>query len=319
MSEITIFYAADLHGSDLCFKKWLNAAQFYGADVTVIGGDLTGKILVPVYPEPGGHRVATWHGRQHRFDTDAEVAEFARRTRAAGSYAFETSPDEIAEIQASIEKERDVFARLKIAALEEWISWADERLTGSSTRAFVMPGNDDPTEIDEVLRTSERLQDVHGRAVELAPGLWMASRGESTPTPWMTPREIPDEELGARVEKVVSEIPEGAVAIWNIHNPPFDTGVDSAPRLDEQLRIRYSGSGEPDMVPVGSRSVRALIEDRQPLLALHGHIHEGRGRYTLGRTVGFNPGSVYSDGVLYGVLVRVSTKGRIKSYTLTSG
>ncbi|HEV8564423.1 MAG TPA: hypothetical protein VGR41_05880 [Actinomycetota bacterium] len=107
--------------------------------------------------------------------------------------------------------------------------------------------------------------------------------------------------------------------MWNIHNPPFGTGVDAAPRVDDRLRIQYAGSGEPDMIPVGSRSVRALIEERQPALALHGHIHESRGRYELGRTVGFNPGSVYSDGVLYGVLVRVSSRGQIKSYTLTSG
>ncbi len=319
MSEVTIFYAADLHGSDVCFKKWLKTGDFYGADVAVIGGDLTGKVLVPIYPAVGGRRVATWHGRAQELETDAEVAGFAKRARAAGSYAFETTPEEIAEIQGSIELERKVFARLKIAALEEWVAWADERLASSDTRALVMPGNDDPPDIDEVLHTSTRLEDVHGRAVELARGIWMASRGESTPTPWHTPREIPDEELGERVDTAVSEIPEGAVAVWNIHNPPFDTGVDSAPRLDEQLRIQYAGSGEPDLVPVGSKSLRSLIEERQPTLALHGHIHESRGRYKLGRTVGFNPGSVYSDGVLYGVLVRVTSKGRVKSYTLTSG
>ena len=318
MPDVTIFYAADLHGSDTCFKKWLNAAAFYGADVAVIGGDLTGKVLVPIYTD-GGQRVATWHGRRHELETDAEVQEFVVRSRASGAYAFETTPDEVAEIQASIERERAIFARLKTRALEEWIGWADERLADKTTRALVMPGNDDPVEIDEVLASATRLEDVHGRAVELVDGVWMASRGESTPTPWHTPREIPDEELGERVEKVVTEIPEDAVAIWNIHNPPYNTGVDTAPRLNDDLEIQYAGSGEPDMVPVGSRSVRTLIEERQPLLALHGHIHESRGRYTIGRTVGFNPGSVYSDGTLYGVLVRVSSNGRIKSYTLTSG
>jgi Icc-related predicted phosphoesterase len=318
MPDVTIFYAADLHGSDTCFKKWLNAAPFYGADVAVIGGDLTGKVLVPIY-EDGHRHVATWHGRRLELETEAEVREFVVRTRASGAYAFRTAPDEVAEIQGSIEKERAVFAKLKIEALEEWIAWADERLAGRATRALVMPGNDDPPDIDDVLQSASHLEDVHGRAVELVDGVWMASRGESTPTPWHTPREIPDDELGERVEKVVAEIPEGAVAIWNIHNPPYNTGVDTAPQLNDRLEIQYAGSGEPDMVPVGSRSVRALIEEHQPLLALHGHIHESRGRYTLGRTVGFNPGSVYSDGTLYGVLVRVSSEGRIKSYTLTSG
>lgn len=319
MSEITVFYAADIHGSDTCFRKWLNVGRVYEADVVVIGGDLTGKVLVPLYRSGAGGRTATWHGRPVELETRGEVEEFARRIRSGGAYALETTPEEVEEIQASIEREREVFARLKVAALEEWLAWADERLAGSPTRALVMPGNDDPVDVDPILDGSRTLENVQGRGVELAPGIWMASRGESTPTPWNTPREVPDEELGRLVEKAVAEIPKDAFAIWNIHNPPHNTGIDSAPRLDASLRVQFTGSGEPDMVPVGSRSVRRLIEERQPGLALHGHIHEGRGRYALGRTVGFNPGSVYSDGVLYGVLVRVSSTRGVRSYTLTTG
>lgn len=319
MSEVTIFYVADIHGADLCFKKWLNAGRAYGADVIVIGGDLTGKVLVPLYPSPAGGRSVTWHGRIVELETRSEIDEFTRRIRSEGAYAYETTPEEVAEIQASIEREREVFARLKIAALEEWLAWADERLPGSDVRALVMPGNDDPVDIDPLLDGSRSLENVQGRAVELASGIWMASRGESTPTPWNTPREVPDDELGRLVEKAVIEVPEDAFAIWNIHNHPYNTGIDSAPKLDALLRIQYTGSGEPQMLPVGSRSVRRLIEEHQPGLALHGHIHEGRGRYALGRTVGFNPGSVYSDGTLYGVLVRVSSKRGVRSYTLTSG
>jgi Icc-related predicted phosphoesterase len=238
-SELTIFYAADIHGADVCFKKWLNAAGVYGADVVVIGGDLTGKVLVPLYPGSDGARTATWHGRPIELEDRSAVDAFSRRVRSEGAYAYETTPEEVAEIQGSIERERQVFARLKVAALSEWIAWADERLAGQRVRALVMPGNDDPPEIDAVVAASSALEDVHGRAVELAPGIWMASRGESTPTPWHTPREVPDDDLGRLVEKAVSEIPEGALAIWNVHNPPHNSGVDSAPRLDADLRIRY--------------------------------------------------------------------------------
>jgi Icc-related predicted phosphoesterase len=208
---------------------------------------------------------------------------------------------------------------VKAEALEEWMAWADERLAGSNVRALVMPGNDDPEELDPILDGSRRLENVHGDAVELAPGIWMASRGESTPTPWNTPRELPDEDLGEQVAKVVAELPEVPVTVWNLHMPPHDTGVDSAPKLDDSLRVQYDGSGEPIMVPVGSRSIRRLIAERQPTVALHGHIHEGRGRYGIGRSVGFNPGSVYSEGTLYGVLVRLSTKKGVRHYTFTSG
>ncbi|HET7678478.1 MAG TPA: hypothetical protein VFK38_11575 [Candidatus Limnocylindrales bacterium] len=320
--ELTIFHVADVHGSDRCFRKWLNAARFYRADVIIIGGDLTAKVLVPLYPARGAdasRRVATWQGRRVALETRAEAADFARRLRDEGAYALETTEDEVAELQASPDRERAVFTQLKVAQLADWLRLADERLAGQAVRALVMPGNDDPPDIDAVLADSRTLIDVQGRAVELAPGIWLAARGESTPTPWHTPRELPDDELGRRVEEALESVPPGVVAIWDLHMPPFATGVDEAPVLDGALRVQYDGSGEPRMQPVGSRSIRRLIEERQPALALHGHIHEGRGRYRLGRTTGFNPGSQYEAGVLLGVLARVSAQKGLRDFALTSG
>ncbi len=43
-----IFFATDLHGSEVCWKKFLNAAKFYDADVLICGGDMTGKAIVPI-------------------------------------------------------------------------------------------------------------------------------------------------------------------------------------------------------------------------------------------------------------------------------
>ncbi len=319
--DVTLFHVADIHGSDVCFRKWLNAGRFYGADVLVIGGDLTGKILLPIYPAPGaaGGWLTTWKERPQRLETRREVDELIAAARNEGTYAFVSDPDEVAEISSSLELERATFTRLKLAALEGWIRLADERLLDSGIRALVMPGNDDPPEIDEVLAGSRVLRDVNGRVEELAPGIWMASRGESTPTPWHTPREIPDEELGGRVEEVVAGLPEEGTTIWNLHMPPSRTGIDQAPELDADLRVRYDGSGVPVTVPVGSERIRALVEERGPTIALHGHIHEGRGRYRLGRTVGFNPGSDYREGVLLGVLLRVSARHGLRDAIFTTG
>lgn len=320
--ELTIFYAADLHGSDLCFKKWLNAGRVYEADVLVIGGDLTGKVLVPICPVRGdgtGGWAARWDGEPVALETREEVASFIARVRERGAYGFLSTADEVEAIRESADLEREIFARLKVAALEEWIDWADRRLADGRATAIVMPGNDDPDIIDATLSSSRVLVNGQGRALELAPSIWMASRGESTPTPWKTPRELSDADLGDRVAEVADAIPSGATAIWNVHMPPFRTGVDDAPVLDQELRVRYDGSGEPTMHPVGSESVRELILDRQPALALHGHIHEGRGRYRLGRTIGFNPGSHYEDGVLMGVLLRVSAAKGVRDYAFTAG
>jgi Icc-related predicted phosphoesterase len=321
MSELTIFYVADIHGSDVCFRKWLNAAGFYGADVLVIGGDLTGKVLLPIYPVegPGSGWTTTWKEREQRLETRHEVDELVRAARNEGTYGYVTTRDEVAEIRASVERERAVFGRLKLAALEEWLGLAAERLAGRPVQAFIMPGNDDPPEIDGLLAQSTALRDVQGAVVELAPGISMASRGESTPTPWHTPRELPEADLGDRVRDVVAQLPDTGTTIWNMHMPPHDTGIDRAPRLDDALRIQYDGSGEPTMVPVGSTAIRELIAERQPTIALHGHIHEGRGRYKIGATSGFNPGSQYQDGVLLGLLIRVSSKHGLRSFAFTAG
>jgi Icc-related predicted phosphoesterase len=321
VADLTIFYVADIHGSDVCFRKWLNAAGFYGADVLIIGGDLTGKVLLPIYPAPGAAEAwtATWRDRVHRLETRAEVDELIRVARDTGAYGFVTTADEVAEIGASIERERVVFARLKLAALESWLTLADERLTDRRTRAFLMAGNDDPPVIDELLARSRSLVDVQGAITELAPGVWMASRGESTPTPWHTPREVPDQVLGDLVSDAVRDLPSDGTTIWNLHMPPYDTGIDRAPRLDASLHVRYDGSGEPLMDPVGSQAIRALIAERQPTIALHGHIHEGRGRYRIGATTGFNPGSQYQDGVLQGLLLRISSRKGLRDFVFTAG
>ena len=318
--DLTIFHVADIHGSDLCFRKWLKAGRFYGADVLIIGGDLTGKVLLPIYPRASkGGWTATWKGRPVVLETQGEVDELVASARNEGAYGYLTTPEEIAEIRASAALERRVFTRLKLEALRAWVRLADERLKGGHVRALVMAGNDDPPEIDSVLQDGSALEDVGGRAIELAPGIVMASVGESTPTPWHTPRELPDDVLGEKIDGLVATLPTAGTTIWNLHMPPRATGIDEAPELDGELRVLYGGSGEPRMRPVGSSTMRDLIERRQPTLGLHGHIHEGRGRYRLGRTIGANPGSQYQDGVLMGVLVRVSATHGVRDLAFTAG
>jgi Icc-related predicted phosphoesterase len=318
--DLTIFHVADIHGSDLCFRKWLSAGRFYGADVLVIGGDLTGKVLLPIYPHGRADRwTATWKARQIVLETRREVDELIAAARNEGAYGYVTTQEEMTAIRDSPDLEREVFTRLKLDALAAWIRLADDRLTDGRVRALVMAGNDDPPEIDDVLRSGRVLEDIGGQVVELASGVSMASVGESTPTPWHTPRELPDADLGRKVEEVIGSLPANDVAIWNLHMPPHATGIDEAPELDSSLRVQYTGSGEPRMRPVGSTTIRDLIERHQPALGLHGHIHEGRGRYRLGQTVGANPGSQYQDGVLMGVLVRVSSTKGVRDLAFTAG
>ncbi|MGZ4481647.1 MAG: metallophosphoesterase family protein, partial [Gaiellales bacterium] len=52
--SLTLFYASDIHGSDVLWRKFVNAGRFYGADVLVMGGDIAGKAVVPVVRRNGG-------------------------------------------------------------------------------------------------------------------------------------------------------------------------------------------------------------------------------------------------------------------------
>jgi len=104
-------------------------------------------------------------------------------------------------------------------------------------------------------------------------------------------------------------------AIFNIHVPPYKSGLDEAPELDKDLRPVLAGQS---LKPVGSTALRKAIEEAKPLLGLHGHIHEGRGATRIGKTLCINPGSMYEQGTLLGAIVALG-KNKIENYVLTSG
>jgi Icc-related predicted phosphoesterase len=107
-------------------------------------------------------------------------------------------------------------------------------------------------------------------------------------------------------------------AIFNIHVPPYDSGLDTAPQLDEHL-APITSMGAPLTAPAGSKAVREAIDRYQPLASLHGHIHEAGGIVRLGRTVAINAGSEYAEGVLRGALLTVRNGGGLVRYQQTAG
>jgi len=312
-----IFFATDVHGSEVCFRKWLNAAAGYGADVLVMGGDLTGKVIVPVHRIDGRYR-ARWGGEDFVFDTDEELAAFTRRVADAGAYAWRSEPDEAAEVFADDERLDALFRRLTAERMAEWVELAETRI-GDGVAAYIIAGNDDAAEIDDALAAGRRMQLADNRTVMIDDWLPMISLGDSTPTPWNSPRELSEDEYAAKLEALVGVTGDHSRAVWNLHVPPRACALDDAPELDDSLAVRYTPAGDAKMVPVGSSAVRSAIEQHQPLVGLHGHVHEGRGRAKIGKTVCFNPGSSYQQGVLQGVLVRVDRKKGLRDYTLTTG
>jgi Icc-related predicted phosphoesterase len=310
-----IFFATDIHGSEVCFRKFINAAAHFGAKVLIMGGDLTGKMLVPLVRNGSG-RVADFGGRTYHLTTDAEIAAFSRSVRDSGAYVYACEEDELAhyEEQNAIE---ELIARVAVDSVREWVALAEDRLGGSDIQCLMAPGNDDMLGVDEALAESTVILNPDGKRIDLKSGHQLIATGYSNITPWRTDRELGEDELSTLLDGLFEKVDEPASAIACLHVPPYGSGLDLAPRLDANLRMQTIG-GEPEMIPVGSTAVTESIEKHQPLLALHGHIHESHGRMNLGRTVCLNPGSTYSDGALKAALITL-TKDSVRAVRFIDG
>jgi Icc-related predicted phosphoesterase len=308
-------FVTDVHGSERCFKKFLNAGKFYDAQYLILGGDITGKTLVPIERANGGWRAR--YGDHHYVDlTERERDELAQRIRDNGQYPVVGERDELLALFAEDRREQ-TFVEVVVESMRGWMRLADERLSGTGIRCFVTPGNDDFWEIDDVLRDAEHVEFVDGRCVRLDESHEMITTGYSNITPWHSPREEDEGALARRIDAMFANVeePENLVAV--LHCPPRGTELDQAPVIDSKLRVKMSG-GEVRLGPVGSTAVGEFIEARQPLLGLHGHVHESKAAQYLGRTLCLNPGSEYTAGILNCALVTLYDDGE-PDYQFTSG
>jgi Icc-related predicted phosphoesterase len=311
-----IFFATDIHGSEPCFLKFINAAAFYKADVIVLGGDITGKQMVAIERLGDAWR-AHLFGQEWLAHNPAELTLLESHIRSNGYYAIVVTTEEMAELEADQAKVDALFTRLMVETVSRWIGIAEERLRGAPVRCFISPGNDDQFDLDQALGSSDVVIFPEGQIVDLDGVHSMASCGYANMTPWRCPRDVEEDELQRHLETMLAGLADPSRCIFNFHAPPYDSSLDIAAELDANLKPVVVG-GQPHLVPVGSRAVREMIEKYQPIAGLHGHIHEGKGAVQLGRTVCLNPGSEYSEGILRGVLVNVSD-GNLLSYQFVSG
>ncbi len=317
----TIFYATDLHGSTVCFKKFINAAKYYTSkgqriDILIMGGDVNGKLIVPIIKEDNKHR-SYLLGKERILTTQEEINELAKTTEVLGVYPHIFEPDEYRAFKDSEEIQDSLFKEVMLKRLKEWMDFAEERLKDTGVPCYISPGNDDIEEVNEVLEACPTVICPDNKVVQITDDHEMISLGNANLTPFDCPRDLPEEELGRRIDEIASEVSDMSNCIFNLHCPPHGSTIDDAPTLDKDLRPRIGLSGV-EMEAVGCKAVRNAIEKYQPLLGLHGHIHESRGAAQLGRTMCLNPGSEYSEGILRAVQVTIR-KAEVVSHVFTSG
>ncbi|OGO41794.1 MAG: hypothetical protein A2W36_06490 [Chloroflexi bacterium RBG_16_58_14] len=310
-----LYYATDVHGSEICWKKFISAGKFYEVDTLILGGDMTGKAIVPIIAKGNDKYKVTLLEQETILNGHEEVEKMAKTIQNRGYYPYVTDPDEVAEISSSPGRTDELFLSQAVETVQRWMEYAEEKLSGTGIRCYVCPGNDDMMEIDAVIAASKGVQLAEGRVVRLDDHHEMASTGWSNPTPWDTHREEPDEALLERIEAVISQVKDIPNAVFNLHAPPYGSGLDEAPELTKDLRPAYAGRS---LIPVGSRAVLQVIEKYQPLVSLHGHIHEGKGTRKFRRTLCINPGSMYEQGILHGVVMELKPKG-LGNYLMVTG
>ena len=306
MARTRFLFSTDFHGSETIWRKFLNSAKYFDLDAVVLSGDMTGKLMIPIVQRPDGMYDAALQGDELVL-SEGEIPDFAKKCRMITYLPHVTTPEEVDRIAADEQYREGLFERLEQDAIRTWLSLIPDRVP-LKCRVILSPGNDDKLSIDDIIRAEvgniPNLVFGEEEVVALDEEHEVLCFGWSNPTPFNSPRETEEEDLEKRLEKVVAQVHNMETAVFCIHVPPYDSVIDHAPLVTEDLHYVLTG-GHVHMVPVGSRAVRKVIEKHQPLLGLHGHIHESPGFLKIGRTQCLNPGSEYAEGILKGFLVEI--------------
>ncbi len=317
-----LFFATDIHGSERTYRKFINAGKFYEVNTLVMGGDISGKLMIPIIREGTGHYRATLQGTVQHITTEEELKQLQERLGLLGFYYKIMDEDEYKALSENPEAVNQLFHELARKRLTEWVDLAETRLKGTGIRCFVTGGNDDDPEVLEAIKGANRESFIacEAQVVPIDEQHSMASVGFSNPTPWKTPREIPEEQLDEIIEGMCAQVKDFEHCIFNFHVPPLDSTLDLCPKLDWSTDppTPITSSGQIVFAGAGSPSVRKAIEKHQPMLGLHGHIHEAQGMVKIGRTTCVNPGSEYGEGILRGCLLTYAD-GKVEGFQMTSG
>lgn len=312
-----ILYGSDFHGSDLVYRKFLAAAFQYQANTLIVGGDVTGKAMVPVIHQGGGHYMGFVFGRKEEAATPQELENLKKAISNIGFYPVVLERDEAQELETDPQKMAARFDAEMVQRVRDWMLLAEEKLAPAGKTMYFMPGNDDHHSIDAVIDEYEHVHNPDMRRFVIEEGYEIYGNANANMTPWACERDIEEDELAKKMDELAAMITNPEKAICAIHVPPYDSGLDTCPELDKDLKIITLG-GQVVMKSAGSPSVTAFIERVQPMLTLHGHIHESPGHKRFGRTLSINAGSEYAEGILKAAIINLEG-GKVKGHLLVSG
>jgi Icc-related predicted phosphoesterase len=317
-SKLTrILYGSDFHGSEAVFRKFISAAFQYKAEALIVGGDVTGKAMVPIVHQGNGAYVGYLFGRREETSTPEELEKFTQTVSNVGFYPIVIEKDEAEELESDQDKLNRRFEAEMDERVRRWMILAEEKLAPKGIEMYFMPGNDDLYSIDSIIDEFEHIHNPDMKHFVIKGDYDLYGNSNANMTPWACVRDIEEDELKVKMDELADMIQNPERAIVAIHVPPYDSGLDTCPELDENLKIVTLG-GQVMMKSAGAHVVRDFIEKVQPLLTLHGHIHESPGHTRIGRTLAINAGSEYAEGILKAAIINLEGNN-VKGHLLISG
>lgn len=312
-----ILYGSDFHGSDAVFRKFIAAGLQYKANVFIVGGDVTGKAMVPVILQGNGHYIGSWFGREETATTPAELEKIKKNISNVGFYPLVLEKEEAEELENDPSKMEKRFEKEMCQRVREWMTLAEEKLVQQNATLYFMAGNDDFYSVDEAVSEFQHIRNPDMARFEIEGGYEIVGLSNANMTPWKCARDIEEDELQKKLDTLAGMIQNPARTIAVLHVPPYASSLDTCPDLDENLKIITEG-GQVVMKSAGSTSVMAFLEKVQPMLSLHGHIHESPGHVRIGRTLAINAGSEYAEAIMKAAIINLED-GKVKGHLLISG
>lgn len=302
------------------FRKFLSTAQFYKADALLIAGDVTAKTIAPIIQGRDGRFRTKFSAKTYEGLTEAELRPIEQSIADSGQYAARLTEDEYQAVRTEPKRIDALFTKLMIDQIQRWTEMAENHLRPLGIPCFWIGGNDDKPEALSQVRSTSHVRYIDDAVVRFDDDHEIMGFGWTNPSPWNTPRELPEDQLGPRLDRVIKQVRDPEHCIYLMHAPPYGTGLDIAPKLDSSFDPPrpVTQGGQEILIPVGSTSFRDAIKETQPLLTLHGHIHETRNSAKIGRSMAIDPGSEYSSGSLRGAIINLEPN-KVLSYQFTTG
>ena len=308
-----ILFLCDLHGSEILLNKAILATSSYDIDLLILSGDIAGKDIRPIIKNKDKY-ILEYEGEKQTF-TQKEVENIKVKLCGLGHYYFDISLDDY----RILEKDK-IFKILDNKILERVDNWLNKVISLidlQRTSVIITPGNDDILGIDELIKKAETNGLHYGLKGPIKiEDFEIVSLDYTNHTPWKTMREMSEEELEIAIKERIENVKDFDNTIFNFHCPPYNTKLDIAPEVDDNLRFVINPGRGFHYIHVGSISILNSIRKYQPLLSLHGHIHESQGFDYIGKTLSLNPGSEFNKGILNAYIIEISKGGIINNFSL---